>query len=40
MKDELHAAEYNEDRISTLNYTSGTTGRPKCMGHSDLAPLF
>ena len=40
MNDELHAAEYNEDRISTLNYTSGTTGRPKCMGHSDLAPLF
>ena len=31
---------YNENRISTLNYTSGTTGRPKCMGHSDLAPLF
>ena len=31
---------YNEERISTLNYTSGTTGRPKCMGHSDLAPLF
>ena len=33
MNDELHVASYNEDRISTLNYTSGTTGRPKCMGH-------
>lgn len=40
LSDELHAVDYNEDRIATLNYTSGTTGRPKCMGHSDLAPLF
>lgn len=40
MKDTLSAVDYNEDRISTLNYTSGTTGKPKCMGHSDLAPLF
>lgn len=39
-KDVLKAVEYNEERISTLSYTSGTTGRPKCMAHSDLAPLF
>ncbi len=37
---DLLAVEYNEERISTLNYTSGTTGTAKCMGHSDLAPLF
>lgn len=37
---DLNAVEYNEERISTLNYTSGTTGTAKCMGHSDLAPLF
>ena len=36
----LNAVDYNESRISTLNYTSGTTGMPKCMGHSDLAPLY
>ncbi len=38
--DIIKPVEYNENRISTLNYTSGTTGKPKCMGHSDLAPLF
>lgn len=37
---DLFAVEYDEERISTLNYTSGTTGTAKCMGHSDLAPLF
>lgn len=36
----LSPAAYDESRISTLNYTSGTTGVPKCMAHSDLAPLF
>lgn len=36
----LPIAKYDENRISTLNYTSGTTGIPKCMAHSDLAPLF
>ena len=36
----LKPVDYNEERISTLNYTSGTTGIPKCMGHSDLAPLY
>lgn len=36
----LLAVKYDEERISTLNYTSGTTGTAKCMGHSDLAPLF
>lgn len=36
----LSAVDYNENRISTLTYTSGTTGVPKCMAHSDLAPLF
>lgn len=36
----LSAADYNENRISTLTYTSGTTGMPKCMAHSDVATLF
>ena len=40
LHDKLNAVPYNEERIATLNYTSGTTGKPKCMGHSDLAPLF
>lgn len=35
----LNAASYKEDRISTLTYTSGTTGIPKCIGHSDLSIL-
>lgn len=39
-QDVLRSVEYDENRIATLNYTSGTTGIPKCMGHSDLAPLF
>lgn len=39
-KDVLKAVEYNENRVATLNYTSGTTGKAKCMAHSDLAPLF
>lgn len=38
--DTLPVAKYDESRISTLNYTSGTTGIPKCMAHSDLAALF
>lgn len=38
--EKLEAVLYDENRIATLNYTSGTTGNPKCMGHSDLAPLF
>lgn len=38
--EDLSVAKYDESRISTLNYTSGTTGLPKCMAHSDLAPLF
>lgn len=36
----LSAVDYNENRISTLTYTSGTTGVPKCIGHSDLSILF
>lgn len=36
----ISVAKYDEKRISTLTYTSGTTGAPKCMAHSDLAPLF
>ena len=39
-KNSLNAVQYDEKRNSTLNYTSGTTGLPKCMGHSDLAPLY
>ncbi len=38
--EKIKLATYNENRMATLNYTSGTTGKPKCMGHSDLAPLF
>lgn len=38
--DALVAAQYDESRISTLTYTSGTTGVPKCIAHSDIAPLF
>lgn len=36
----LRISKFDENRASTLNYTSGTTGKPKCMAHSDLAPLF
>lgn len=32
--------KYDESRISTFTYTSGTTGKSKCIAHSDLAPLF
>lgn len=39
-KDVLKTVKYDENRIATLTYTSGTTGKPKCMGHSDLAALF
>lgn len=40
LNEEINPVQYNEERISTLNYTSGTTGEPKCMGHSELASLF
>lgn len=39
-KNKISAIGYDENRISTINYTSGTTAKPKCMGHSDLAPLY
>lgn len=40
MSNTLNSVDYDENRLSTLTYTSGTTGMPKCIGHSDLAPLF
>lgn len=40
LQETLSAVSYDENRISTLTYTSGTTGMPKCIGHSDLSILF
>lgn len=36
----INTVSFDEDRASIFTYTSGTTGRSKCMAHSDLAPLF
>lgn len=36
----INCASFDENRASTFTYTSGTTGKSKCMAHSDLAPLF